>query len=377
MSPREVAALLALLALAGSVPPVAAGVAAQQPPAQQADDPTGLGPPVETVMDVKLRPDGDARWTVTARFPNLTAEQTEAFGELREAFENNETSDLGLAGFRRASRAASEATGRSMQITNVTYDSGLENGTGRLVLQFTWENFGRKAGTKLYVDDAFDTTTGTWLSSLGENQTLIVRPPQEYAVTSASTGPVDGVLRWQGPRTFAAGDLAAVYQRVQDTPPATTSPGSTPADLAQVALLAGGGLLIAVVGYFFASRRDRFPGEPTDGDGVPPSAPAEATEQDGGAGPAETPEATAADEEGAGSPPIDEELLSDEERVERLLERNGGRMKQAAIVEATGWSNAKVSQLLSSMAEEGRIDKLRIGRENLISFPDEDLGEFE
>jgi hypothetical protein len=29
------------------------------------------------------------------------------------------------------------------------------------------------------------------------------------------------------------------------------------------------------------------------------------------------------------------------------------------------------------MEEEGRITKLRIGRENLISFPDEDVGEFE
>jgi uncharacterized membrane protein len=70
-------------------------------------------------------------------------------------------------------------------------------------------------------------------------------------------------------------------------------------------------------------------------------------------------------------------LLSDEERVERLLSSNGGRMKQADIVKETDWSNAKVSQLLSAMEEEGRIDKLRIGRENLISFPDEDITELE
>ena len=74
---------------------------------------------------------------------------------------------------------------------------------------------------------------------------------------------------------------------------------------------------------------------------------------------------------------IDEELLSDEERVERLIEQNGGRMKQAAIVQETGWSNAKVSQLLSAMDEDGRIDKLRIGRENLISFPDEDVADLD
>jgi uncharacterized membrane protein len=46
-------------------------------------------------------------------------------------------------------------------------------------------------------------------------------------------------------------------------------------------------------------------------------------------------------------------------------------------VDETGWSNAKVSQLLSAMDEADRIDKLRIGRENLISLPDEDVTEFE
>ena len=67
---------------------------------------------------------------------------------------------------------------------------------------------------------------------------------------------------------------------------------------------------------------------------------------------------------------VDLSLLSDEERVEHLLEQNGGRMKQATIVDETGWSDAKVSQLLSAMADEGRVDKLRLGRENLISLPD-------
>ncbi|KKF39139.1 hypothetical protein FK85_30950, partial [Halorubrum saccharovorum] len=64
-------------------------------------------------------------------------------------------------------------------------------------------------------------------------------------------------------------------------------------------------------------------------------------------------------------------LLSDEERVERLLEDSGGRMRQADIVAETGWSDAKVSQLLSAMADSGRVEKLRLGRENLISIPDD------
>jgi uncharacterized membrane protein len=67
------------------------------------------------------------------------------------------------------------------------------------------------------------------------------------------------------------------------------------------------------------------------------------------------------------TPPPAEELLSDEDRVMALLDENGGRMKQVNIVEETDWSKSKVSMLLSEMADEGRISKLRVGRENIIS----------
>jgi uncharacterized membrane protein len=59
---------------------------------------------------------------------------------------------------------------------------------------------------------------------------------------------------------------------------------------------------------------------------------------------------------------------TDEERVVRLLEANGGRMRQARIVERTDWSKAKVSLLLSGMEDDGTVHKLPIGRENVISL---------
>jgi uncharacterized membrane protein len=64
----------------------------------------------------------------------------------------------------------------------------------------------------------------------------------------------------------------------------------------------------------------------------------------------------------------EEELLTDEDRVLQLLEDNGGRMKQANIVEETGWSKSKVSMLLSDMEDEEEISKLRVGRENIVSL---------
>lgn len=62
----------------------------------------------------------------------------------------------------------------------------------------------------------------------------------------------------------------------------------------------------------------------------------------------------------------DDPALTDEERILRLLASNGGRMKQSQIVDSTDWSKAKVSRLLSGMADRDEITKLTIGRENII-----------
>jgi len=61
-----------------------------------------------------------------------------------------------------------------------------------------------------------------------------------------------------------------------------------------------------------------------------------------------------------------EEPITDEKRVRRLLESNGGQMRQADIVEAVDWSKSKTSRVVSSMAEEGTVEKIRIGRENVV-----------
>jgi hypothetical protein len=113
---------------------------------------------------------------------------------------------------------------------------------------------------------------------------------------------------------------------------------------------------------------------PTDASSTDAATGADADVDDGGRGEIGSPPPGADD---ADDEEPDLELLSDEERVEYLLEQNGGRMKQATIVKETGWSNAKVSQLLSAMDEDDQIDKLRIGRENLISLPGEGIGDID
>jgi len=128
---------------------------------------------------------------------------------------------------------------------------------------------------------------------------------------------------------------------------------------------------VAIIGGALLLRRQDTAGETTDTantnggvDSLETSPTESATDR--GASPAEP----AAESDEASKEDLS--LLADDERVLRLLERNGGRMRQAKIVSETKWSDAKVSQLLSSMADDDEITKLRIGRENLISLPEID-----
>jgi len=62
----------------------------------------------------------------------------------------------------------------------------------------------------------------------------------------------------------------------------------------------------------------------------------------------------------------DTEFVPDEQLVTMMLKAESGRMHQSDVVAATDWSKAKVSRLLSSMADDDDIVKIRLGRENLI-----------
>ncbi|MBV0925612.1 hypothetical protein KTS45_15510 [Halomicroarcula limicola] len=66
----------------------------------------------------------------------------------------------------------------------------------------------------------------------------------------------------------------------------------------------------------------------------------------------------------------EESPLSDEERVLYLLDQHDGQLRQSAVVDGTGWSKSKVSRVLSRMADEGTIEKINIGRENIIARPE-------
>ena len=336
-----------------------------------------FAPRPQTDIRIDLDPNRDADWTVTVRYELTDVNETATFEAVSDRFLDGEVGPS-VTRFENFAAGASENADREMRIedperTATVHDDpetldGMDVSddavaVGELRLTFTWTAFLEEDGQNLVLGDALTTpTNGTWLRSLEDGQSIEVTTPSGYTVsgTPGATVPLrDNAVIIDGPRAFDEDERVAVVYSPTGAAAATNTPWTMLAGaIVLAALLIAGGLL----GYRrFGSGGD---GAAPDADGSPPTDAGE-TGDDGGVGAAAGGEPGPADDAEE-----DLSLLSDEERVERLLERNGGRMRQADIVDETSWSDAKVSQLLSRMADEGRVEKLRLGRENLISLPD-------
>jgi len=313
-----------------------------------------------TTFRINLRSDRSADWVVTIKYGLSGDDERESFREIASQFEagaNEVGPDISL--YENIATRSSEHTDREMSIENVDRSSTLHGDVGTLSLSFTWTEFLEENDEELVFNETLKTSEeNAWLTSLSENQELRITTPQGYAITSANVGFSDNTVVVTGPHTFDPDNHVQI----------TLEPSLGPSwGLIGAAVVIG----VAIIGGALLLRRQDTTGETTgtaNANGGVDSLETSPTEPatDRGAGPAEP--AAESDE----SSEEDLSLLADDERVLRLLERNGGRMRQAKIVSETKWSDAKVSQLLSSMADDDEITKLRIGRENLISLPEID-----
>jgi hypothetical protein len=362
-------------------------------------------------VEITVAEDGAARWTF--RYKRVLGNETERRNFEAFAAEFNATETEAYLNFEdRAARLtarAENASGidRSMNATGFrkeAYVTGVTtDNLGVVEMSFRWTNAAATGPDgQVVLGDVF--AGGFYL---GSNQSMVVTAGEGLALERAEPEPasrVTGSVTYEGERTFndrrpqvvfgppttgttdgGAGGSGGTGGAGADDSGGTDGSGGTdtggtdstggtapPGDGdagENPGVGDGGGLplswlalavvLLVGIGAAVAYRTGAFDGLGGGTAGTTDDAPP----GDGGAV-AET-AGTEAEPEPAVS---DEELLSDEDRVVRLLEEQGGRMKQVNIVEATEWSKSKVSMLLSEMEEEGTISKLRIGRENVISL---------
>ncbi len=336
---------------------------------QSADSPLEPADPSQLIR-VSLAETGDATWSVESRFLLYDEDDHALFEEYAaEVTAGERTGGYDSTTFEAYAEYASETTDREMRIEDGGWDEprvetpdedDLDDvQIGVISYSVTWTNFAAVDGDRIRLDAFTTADGGTWLPGLLEGQRFVIERPPNYGLETAT------VLSWDGPHEFEASDLEIVFVQT-----GMSVSGS------QWFLAGIGGLLLGAGGYVLVRYLQNAEWAiPTQDDETEP--PTESDTETTTPEPSESDTGTAVAYEEPRESDVDLELLSDEERVTRLLNQNGGRMKQANIVKETGWSNAKVSQLLSQMDDDEEIEKLRIGRENLITLPDVDPTEAE
>ncbi|PSP94319.1 hypothetical protein BRC78_01460, partial [Halobacteriales archaeon QH_8_68_33] len=302
-------------------------------------------------MTAAVREDGTAEWAVEYRVRLDDDNATRAFESVQADIEDDPDSFTArfADGMARTVASAENATGREMALESVTVSAerqtfGQEYGV--VTYRFTWTAFATTDGDRIRAGDALAELF------LDEETTLEIAYPEGYEVASVQPRPSENrssAVVWRGPIDFGA-----------DEPRVAVAPGA--AGGSQVPLLAGVALvLVAVAGGAVLLARRRGTGE-----GAVDAAAAGATGTDGTG--AATGTGTAADD-GGEEPP--EELLSNEERVIKLLDESGGRIKQQRIAEAFDWTDAKTSQVVGTLRDDDAVETFRIGRENVVTLPEE------
>jgi hypothetical protein len=318
---------------------------------------------------VSVAENGSATWTVQYWTRLDDENTTAAFESLQRDIESDPSnfSDQFASRMRSTVRASENATGREMSATgfDVQAETRAPPDYGVVVYTFRWDGFAAVDGDTIRVGDAIE---GLFLD---ERTRLVIEWPAAYATSDVAPAPDerrDDAAVWRGAETsFVSGEPSVVLRPASTV--TTTSGGDSggtggdgdsggtggdgdggdtrpSSDGGSMLPLVGLGLL--VVGAAAWRYRDRFGEDRHDADGTP------------------DPAANGGDTDDA------EDLLSNEERVIQFVREQGGRVKQQEIVEAFDWTEARTSQIVRDLRDDGNLEGFRLGRENVLKLPDDD-----
>lgn len=338
--PTTLAAIAIVAVVVVTVGPAAAQVGGF---GQQTDDEID---PDTIVLQVQVDGDGTAEWRIEHRYELTDENRAAAFADLADDIAANETTYLDRFTERLTATiaAAADATGREMRLENASISADtrqLPQEYGVVTYRFEWTNFAAVDGDRLLVGDALG---GLFLD---EQTRLLISFPDGYVLEDSVTPEPDDrqetAVTWIGPVEFGPDGPTAV---------ASSTDGSGLSLSLVVAGAAAVAVAIAILAGAVYRRHDPSDTAQADESGAEPDRDRDTTD---------TPDET---------PP--DELLSNEEQVLKLLEEHGGRIKQQAVVEELGWTDAKTSQVVSQLREDDRVESFRLGRENVLRLPEDD-----
>ncbi len=198
---------------------------------------------------------------------------------------------------------------------------------------FKWTHLAEVSGSSIIMGDVF--FGGQYISN---GDTFIVKVPAGYKVSGATPEPDvqrKDELIWNGPRTFNSGEPSITFNK-------------------KTSWLMTVGILILLLGagaFIYLKKKN------TDNSNTPVK-PRKVVEVE--------PEDLESTEPLQPYVSADSILESDEDMIVSMLKESGGAMMQSGIVKNSGFSKSKTSSLLNKMAEDGLIQRLKKGRENLV-----------
>ena len=283
----------------------------------------------ETVISIDILENGDATWTIEKRLPLVDQAEAEDWDAFIKGEQDEEQYQKDIKEFRDRIAwfidSAQRLSNRSMEAENfnISYATARTlTGVFSLIrYSFEWKNFSRMESGNIIIGDAF--SEGMMLSS---DNVLVIKIPDGYEVASASPGfdRRDGNrLIWDG-RTFRS------FNRGE--PALTLTPGVRVAWY-MIAVVTFG--LVTGTSLILWRRRARERAKNNI------SAPSSQDKEI-------------------------EDTVWGEEMIEQYLTRSEGEAYQSDIVRESGLSKSKISSVLAQMKDDGRIIKIRKGKENLI-----------
>ncbi|MCX9010043.1 MAG: hypothetical protein OIN66_02870 [Candidatus Methanoperedens sp.] len=338
-----------------------------------------------TIFTLDVHKNGNASWTVEKRLLLTTSELNEWEGLIKKGQNISRYQTEIRADIDGLLSSAQMNTNRSMKLENfnISYDTvrTVSGGSAIILYSFEWENFSRIDSGNISIGDVF---SGTVISS---DNTLIIKIPDGFEVQSVSPGfdrRDKNSLIWDSTtyHSFAKGEPSLVLSPVtvdnRDKEPQSNI--IVPAlvlvsGIILVVLLkrmrSGGGKNKdksaaddaggAMTGYTEANavQIENATDMQTDAAGIN-NIQANDTEAD------TAQSAGNAEVEMPQLPDMPDEFLGDEEMIEQYLIKCGGQAYQSDIVKDSGLSKSKISIVLAKMKDDGRILKIRKGKENII-----------
>ncbi len=312
--------------------------------------------------EIQLEPNGNATVFVDYRYQiGNDSEAEQQWDELADDVDSNSETyiDEESDRWQNTLEEGENATDREMALSSFqveTDNSSTPREYGHVEFAFEWDSF---AYVELNRIEAGDALEGFMFD---DDTELQMSWPDTHNITAVDPEPDalnDNWVMWDDDSAGSDShppqvELIEEGSSQDESPPADGDTGALPVDgLVAALVLITVGTAAVVAGWLF--RRDDD--DPATDSDVPsePSDPA------------------VADSGHVTMPPPD--LLSNEERVLRLLEKRGGRLKQQQVVSELEWTEAKTSQVVSGLREDGEVDVFRIGRENVLTLPEESEGD--